>query len=286
MTPAAFLVVSGVAVALAAAGLALAILRGVDVFGSAGQAGARGQTRFERRHALALAVGLLAWLLTSWPVLGLAFGAMVLLVPNLFLQRSETQIRNERLASLAAWTRRLADLMRSGGVTSLRDALIRTADTSPVLIRPQAQRLASRIGPQGADPALRAFADELDDPISDEIVMALLIRERQGGSGLPSLLDQLAETVDTQIENERAVDAERHRQVVVVRILLTIAVVMWIGAKWVGGSILAYYDSSSGQVVLALILSVFVGAAVWVQQALDPIPRDRLLGETAQEQPS
>lgn len=286
MNPATFLVVCGVAVCLAAAGLALAHLRGVDLLGSAGSAGARPRRQLERRQVLALVAGLAAWLLTSWPVLGLAFAAMVLLVPNLFLQRSETQIRNDRLTALAAWTRRLGDLMRSGGVTSLRDALIRTADTAPVLIRPEAQRLASRIGPQGADAALRAFAEEIADPISDEIVMALLIRERQGGSGLPNLLDQLAETVESQIANERAVDAERHRQVVVVRILLIIAGVMWVGAKWVGGAILTYYDSPSGQVVLALILSVFVGAAVWVQQALDPTPRDRLLGVGSEERPS
>ncbi|MCM3555910.1 hypothetical protein M3697_12465 [Janibacter melonis] len=257
------------------------------MFGSTGRAGARpGRIRFQRRHAIALGVAVAAWLLTSWPVLGLAFGAMVLLVPNLFLRRSETQIRNERLASLAAWTRRLADLMRSGGVTSLRDALVRTADTAPVLIRPQAQRLASRIGPQGADPALRAFADELADPISDEIVMALLIRERQGGSGLPHLLDQLAETVDNQIENERVVDAERHRQVVVVRMLLIIAAAMWIGMKWVVGSLLSFYDSPSGQMILGLILSVFVGAVVWVQHALDPAPRHRLLGKEVEAKPS
>ncbi|TWP34460.1 type II secretion system F family protein [Leekyejoonella antrihumi] len=285
MSGAVLIVGIGTVLLLGAAGLLAATLCGVDVLGGGTPAGRPDRWRPTRTHAIALGVGVVMWLVSAWPVMGLATGVLVLLMPDLLARKSGTQVHNELLGALAGWVRRLADLMRSGAVTSLQDALVRSADTAPELVAGPVRRLAARIGPQGPETALLAFADEVADPIGDRIVMALLIRHRQGGSGLPDVLTQLAAEIDVDIQGQRQTDAERYRLVVNVRVLVVLTVVMWVGAKFFMGTLMAHYDTVTGQLELAAVLGLFLVSMMWIRAKVRFVGGARLLGDQMKVRP-
>ena len=132
---------------------------------------------------LAVPVGLVGMLATGWVAAGVGAAAVVLLAPSLLRPSAASKAHLARLEALASWTRRLADLLASGAASTLPDALARAALTSPAAISTQTAALASRMGPQGVEPALRLFAKEIADPVGDHITMALIVRDRHGGVG-------------------------------------------------------------------------------------------------------
>ena len=97
-----------------------------------------------------------------------------------------------RLEALGSWTRRLADLLASGAASSLDAALAKSAAVAPAAIAGEVRALAARIGPQGTRTALLAFARDMADPVSDEVVMSLILQLRHGGRGLAQVLRRLA----------------------------------------------------------------------------------------------
>ena len=73
--------------------------------------------------------------------------------------------------------------------------------------------MASRIGTQGAEPALRQFAKEISDPVGDHVAVALIVRHRHGGVGLADVLAQLAGDVDEQVRMRRDILAEQSERI-------------------------------------------------------------------------
>ena len=139
--------------------------------------------RWRREQWLAVPVGLVGMLATGWVAAGVGAAAVVLLAPSLLRPSAASKAHLARLEALASWTRRLADLLASGAASTLPDALARAALTSPAAISTQTAALASRMGPQGVEAALRLFAKEIADPVGDHVTMALIVRDRHGGVG-------------------------------------------------------------------------------------------------------
>ncbi|HYT10808.1 MAG TPA: hypothetical protein VEL73_09130, partial [Mycobacteriales bacterium] len=155
-----------------------------------------------------LAAGLLVLAVTGWPVLALTAATAAAGVPRLRGAGPAAAGRTARLEALAGWTRRLADIL-AAGAGGLEHAIAASARSCPAPIAAQVTALARRLTVEGPEPALRSFADDLDDPAGDLVAAALILRARHGGRGLRGVLDALAADVAEQVRMRREVDADR-----------------------------------------------------------------------------
>ena len=218
--------------------------------------------RRARQLVTALGAGGLVWLLTGWPVAALA-GAVA--GPGLpWLVRPKTGSgRVERLEALEQWTRRLADLLVVG--SGIEQALVVSVRTTPAPIAAEVEALAARLQARTAtEPALRSFADDLDDPAGDLVASALILASRRRGRGLAQVLDGLARAVADEVVVRRGIEADRAKP------RTTARAVTWISLLAAGALVLADrayvkpFGTPVGQLVLAGVLVLFAGAFAWM----------------------
>lgn len=232
-------------------------------------------------------VALLTVLITGLIPAAAGAAGLVLIAPGL-LGGSPGRRQTERLAALAAWIRRVADLLRSGAAGSLSAALRRTADTCPALIKPDVTRLASRLAQPGLDSvedALRGFADDLADPAADELTMALIRTVQRGGTGLAQVLTALATDLDEQVRVRRQIEAERAKPRTTVRILVGMIVAVTAAMILFARGFLAAYHSPTGQGALLIVVAVIGASLLWLQRLIRIPPGPRLLTPRAVSTP-
>lgn len=226
------------------------------------------------RAMAAIAAAVAIYWLTSWPVAAIGAAVAAWVLPRMLSNREALQ-RINRLEALEAWTRHLADVL--GGSAGIEEALQSSAKSPPppiaVEVRALARRLAFRTP---TEQALRAFADDLDDPTGDMIAAALILACRARGRGLREVLQGLARTVAKDVAARREIDAERatHRTT----------------ARWVIGALLAYtlfallnrtyvepFGTVAGQLVLAAVVLLYSGAFAWLYRLSTPPKGHRFL---------
>jgi Flp pilus assembly protein TadB len=215
-----------------------------------------------RQGLIAVAAGLVVYVLTGWPVGGIAAIAAVIYLPKLGT-RAERQ-RTAMLEGLEQWTRRLADMVSAS--RGLEEALSASARTAPAAIAGPVGRLAEQLSSRGgAEAALRAFADEIDDPAGDRIAAALIIATGRRGGAARDVLVALAALLAKDVAARRDIDAEQaeHR-----------TTVKWICILIVGFTIFAVLNHSysapfgtpAGQVVLALVAGLYAAGLTWLHR--------------------
>ncbi|MDF5759048.1 type II secretion system F family protein [Spongiactinospora sp. TRM90649] len=215
----------------------------------------------------ALTVFVVTWWATSWPVAAAGAAAGAVALPRMLSNR-DTMRRIERLEALEGWTRHLADVL--GGSAGIEEALRSGADNPPAPIAAEVRALARRLAFRTpTEQALRAFADDLDDPTGDMIAAALILACRARGKGLREVLQGLARTVAKDVAARREIDGERatHRTT----------------ARWVVGALLGYtgfallnttyvapLGTAGGQMVLAAVIALYAGAFTWLYRLARP----------------
>lgn len=219
-----------------------------------------------RRNRLAagLAVALVVFLLSGWPVAAVAAGAGVYAVPPMLSGRAP-QRRIARLDALAQWSRRLAEMI--GASRGLEQALADSARIAPEAIRGPVTVLAGRLN-NHANPeqSLRAFADELDDPIADLIACALVLAARRRGPGTREALRLLADAVEQEVLVRRDVEAERAG--LRTTLIVIVGSVMTLSVLFASSQTLAApYGTALGQTVLAVVAAIY-GAGLWWMRRL------------------
>jgi tight adherence protein B len=267
---------AGVGVMIALTGL---------VLGTAGIAGVgtsrprrSGRRLVVRRSWLGGAVvGVLVLLVTGWVAVAAGAAGACVIVPAILASGGEADARIARLEGLAGFTRRLADLLASGAVGSLDQALRRAAAGCPPAIHPQVAALVSRMGPQGLEPALRAFGRDLADPAGDHVAMALILRARNGGRGLATVLQNLATDVDDQVRMRRQIKAELAKPMNSIRGLVILTVGVWILSAVFLRQYMAPYSTPGGQVALLVIVAVFALGMAWLRRLTRPVVGARFL---------
>ncbi len=263
-------------------GLALGIALAVGVqMPTREPASADGHRSWLSRHwqqlLVAVPVGVVALMATGWAAAGFGAAAVVLLAPTLLRPSVALKQHVARLQALSSWTRRLSDLLGSGASHTLQDAVTRAAATSPPAIAKETQALASRMGPQGAEPALRQFAKEISDPVGDHVAVALIVRHRHGGVGLADVLAQLAGDVDEQVRMRRDILAEQSKQISNLRGILTVTVGAWALLTIFARPYMAPYSEPTGQVALTVIVTGFGLTLVWFARLARPVLGVRFL---------
>ncbi|MFC5830048.1 type II secretion system F family protein [Nonomuraea insulae] len=212
--------------------------------------------------------------LTEWPVAALGTAVAVWVLPRMLTNREALQ-QIARLEALEAWTRHLADVL--GGSAGIEEALQSSAKNPPQPIAAEVRGLARRLSfRMPTEQALRAFADDLDDPTGDMISAALILACRARGRGLREVLQGLARTVAKDVAARREIDAERatHRTT----------------ARWVIGALLAYtgfallnrtyvepFGTFGGQIMLAVVVLIYAGAFGWLYRLSRPAKGHRFL---------
>jgi tight adherence protein B len=227
--------------------------------------------------AIVLVVG---WLYTGIPLAGLAAAVGVVALPWLFgASRADTRMI-ARLEAIEIWTRRLADLVRSGA--GLHQAIISSAIEVPSAIEHEVIELASEMrGQMTTVDALRRFADRLADASSDEVIAALILNARERGPRLADVLDRvsdgMADTVTMRREqSSNRTDARISGMVLSGLVLLGLLLLL------VNKSYMRPYHTFMGQVVLAACLVTFGALLTWARQLNMPKRVPRLLQATAQ----
>ncbi|HWL98956.1 MAG TPA: type II secretion system F family protein [Nocardioidaceae bacterium] len=221
--------------------------------------------RAASRLSLGVGVGLLVLVLTRWPVLAIAAGALAFFGPVLFGgARSEKQAI-ARLEGLAAWTESLRDTI--AGAVGLEQAIPATAYAASPAISRELVTLADRLRVRVALPqALHRFADDLDDASADLIVSALILNARLRGPGLRDVLTSLASSARAELEMRRRVNAGRASTRRSVQIVVGITVLFVLGLAVFNRAYVEPYSSPVGQLVLLVIIGLFAAGFFWMRR--------------------
>jgi tight adherence protein B len=267
---------AGVGVMLTLAGLVLGAA-GVAGIGPSRPARRARRPVVRRSWLAAAALGLVVLLVTGWVAVAAGAAGACVIVPAILASGAEADTRIARLEGLAGFTRRLADLLASGAVGSLDHGLRRAATGCPPAIHAEVAALVSRMGPQGLESALRAFGRDLGDPAGDHVAMALILRARNGGRGLATVLVNLASDVDDQVRMRRQIKSERARPMNSIRGLVILTVVVWVLSTVFLRQYMAPYSSPDGQLALVVIVGDFALAMAWLRRLTRPVVGARFL---------
>jgi Flp pilus assembly protein TadB len=232
-----------------------------------------------RRLVLALAVagGLLGWLVTGLALLVVAVPVAAVGLPRL-LGTPSSAARIDRLEGLEEWTRNLAGVLAVG--VGLEQAITASLRSSPESIRPQVATLVARLAARwDTAAAVRAFAEDLNDATGDLVAASLILSARRRGAGLVAVLEGLAASVAEDVRTRRAIEADRAKPRSTARavtfITLGVLVLLALNKTYVQP-----YTSGFGQALLTLLLCAYVGALVWMRQMTLGRPTPRFLTGT------
>ncbi|WP_184539561.1 type II secretion system F family protein [Micromonospora polyrhachis] len=231
--------------------------------------------RDRRRHrallVTALLAGALAFLLSGLPVVGLLVAVAVPGTPWLFSVGRAEQRAIARIEAVGEWTRRLKDV--SGTGQGLQQAIIHTVATAPEEIEDEVRLLAARLqaGWLGRS-ALLAFADEIGDPVCDQVVAALILHLTDRGERLGDVLGSIAAAAAAEVATRREVEAKRTQPRFAVRFLTGMTLLI-LAYGLINPAYMRPYGTPTGQIVMVFLGGCFVALLAWVRaMSLPPRP--------------
>lgn len=223
-----------------------------------------GATRLGRvrpwRVAAAVAVGAAVGVATGWPVAAVGAASASVALPRLFGGRRAREAAVAKTEAVASWTEMVRDAI--GAASGLEEALTATAAISPDPLRPAVTTLAARLQREPLASSLVAFGEEVAHPSADLVVAALTIAARMEASDLGGLLSRLAEAIRGDARMRIRVEVGRARIRTATRVIVGVVAATIVLLIVLNRSYLGAYDSAAGQVVLAVVASIFAGGAV------------------------
>jgi Flp pilus assembly protein TadB len=221
--------------------------------------------RLGRQTIYGFGAGVLALILTRWPVAAVAAGALVMFWPALFGGASAEKQAIARLEGLAAWIESLRDTI--AGAVGLEQAIPATAYAAAPSIKPQLRILVDRLRVRVPMPvALQRFADDLDDPSADLVVAALILNAKLRGPGLRQVLTSLADASRDELDMRQRVFAGRSSTRRSVQIVAGFSLLFVLGLAVLNRDYVAPYATFEGQVVLGLVVGVFAAGFLWMRR--------------------
>lgn len=226
-----------------------------------------------------LVLGLLVALLTGWVIAVVVAPAMIAGLPVLLSAPSAGK-DVKRLEAMEEWIRSLSGVLTAG--IGLEQALMSSLRSTPEPIRPEVGRLVARLRARWAtEAAIRAFADDLNDPTGDLIASNLLLGARRRGTGLSTVLNALAESVGADVRARREIEADRAKPRSNARLitLITLGVLVFLSLS---GDYIAPFGTPFGQAVLAVLLTMYAATLAWMRKMAQGKPMPRFIGADAQ----
>lgn len=234
-----------------------------------------------RRRVLAgaaVAATTVGWLVTGWPVGGLIAGLAAVGVPWLVTAGAAEREMIARLEAVEVWTRRLADLVRTGH--GLVSAIVTSGRTAPAAIDGPVADLAAGLR-AGADPqtALDVFADALADAKADEVIAALKLHAGDRGQRLSDVLTSVAASASAEVVMRRGVAAKRAEPRFVTRFMTGLIAVVLV-VVFTNTTYAKPYGTVVGQLVLLAAILLLVGMLAWIRTLSQPARVVRFLQST------
>ena len=234
------------------------------------------------RGALVVAAAAVGWWATGWPAAGVLGGAAAGVAPMLSGTRRRREYVQRRSDSLAVWAEMLRDTIASHA--GLREAIAVTARVAPPPIRADVQTLAVRAERESLPNALRQFAADVQDPVADLIVAALVIAAERQAQRLAELLSQIARAAREQAAMRTRVETGRARTYASSRALVAITLGLAAVLLVFSPEFMRPYDTAAGQIMLVVIGGLFAGALGGLVRHGRPAVAPRLLAR--QEEPA
>lgn len=229
-----------------------------------------------RRALIALGVAVLVAVLTRWPVAAGATAAVIYLWPTMFGGAKTATGQVERLEALATWTESLRDSI--AGSVGLEDAIRHSLTAAPPVLQPALQRLEGRLRVQiPLTQALAAFAEEFEDSSADLVVAALILNSKLRGPGLVATLSALATAAREEVDMRRRIEEGRKSLRRTALIIVGATAIFAGGMAVFSRDYVAPYSTPLGQLMLAVVLSVFAGGLMWIRSAANLRPPERFL---------
>jgi Flp pilus assembly protein TadB len=246
-----------------------------------------GTSRRERRRRQRLLIfaalaGALAFLLTGLPIVGLLVAVAVPGAPWLFTVGKAEKRAIARIEAVGEWTRRLKDVSATG--QGLQQAVIGTVATAPEEIGEEVRLLAARLqaGWLGR-PALLAFADEIGDPVCDQVVAALILHLTDRGERLGDVLGSISAGAAAEVATRREVEAKRTQPRFAVR-FLTAMTLLVLAYGLANPTYMEPYRTPAGQLVMIGLGAAFVALLIWVRAMSQPPSPARFLARPDPEE--
>jgi tight adherence protein B len=256
--------------------IAVAAWSGVFLKPAAGASHRRRQPdRLATRLLLAVAAASLMWWWTGWPVAAAGAAVAGWSTPSLL---GVTGLRKRQLArseAIAVWAEMLRDLLVTNA--GLREAIAMTARFAPTAISTEVRALEVRAQRGELASALRRFADDVDDPVADTVVVALLLAERRAVADLGGMLAATAASARENVAMQLRVNAARSRVFRTAQLIAGVLTFFMLLLIFFNREYLEPFGTLTGQFALSLILLLF-GSAVWGMMLLSrPAVSPRLL---------
>jgi Flp pilus assembly protein TadB len=235
--------------------------------------------RRRRLLGASLAVGLMLGAWTGWYILVIVLPAVAFGIPVL-MRPAPTVHEIDKLSDLDTWIRSLAGIL-VGGATGLEQALRASLGSAPATIRPMVVRLVARLdAQQPIEPALRAWADEMNDYTADMIAATLILESTRREGGVATALEELADSVSEQTRVRRQIEADRAVHRSTARWVTLISLVV-IAAMVISGTYVEPYKTPLGQLVALCLLGAYAGCIAWMRRISVGTALPRLLPASA-----
>jgi Flp pilus assembly protein TadB len=245
-----------------------------------------GRSAKERRNhkatlIAAVIIGVLAWLFTGLPIIGLLVMVAIPGAPWIFNVGKAEHAAIARIEAVGEWSRRLKDVSVIG--MGLQQAIVASAGTAPADIADEVRELAVRLQ-AGVDArrALLLFADDIADAVCDQVVAALTLHLSDRGDRLGEVLTSIAAAASAEVATRREVDAKRVQSRFAVR-FLTVATLLTLAYGVIRPSYMRPYGTPLGQLVMAVLGTLFVGILLWVRSMSQPERAMRFLNSASFE---
>ena len=227
------------------------------------------------RLALGLGAAVVIGAITGWPMAALLVGIAAFMAPSMLGGGAIRQAKLDRIEGIAGWAEMLRDTMAGSG--GLEQSIIATAGIAPTAIRPEVVRLAARLERERLAPALRQFAEDIDDPSGDLVVAALVLAADKSPKRLGDLLGRLAVAARSDVTMRLRVETGRARTRTSVKVITIFTTLFALFLMLFSGDYLEAYDSMAGQAVLGLVGACFAGSFLWLARAFREDEGERFL---------
>jgi tight adherence protein B len=227
------------------------------------------------RLVLGIVTAAIILLITRWPVAALFCGFGAFMAPTFFGGRAARARQVARIEAIAGWAEMLRDTLAAAG--GLEQSIIASAPIAPEAIRPSVLRLAGRLERDRLTVALREFADELNDPVGDLVVAALVLASDKSPKRLGYLLGQLAQAARAEANMRLKIDAGRARARTATKVVTATTIIFTLVVMLLNRDYMDAYGTLVGQLILVVVGVCFTIAFVWLARASRFHPAERFL---------
>ena len=227
--------------------------------------------------SVGLAVGLAfgAWSATGWPVAILIGAATGFVVPKMVAAPNQRRAVADEIEAYSQWTEQIRDLVSASG--SLFEAVTLSSPSSPPLLRPQVEQMASLARTIGLMPAMSWFANRMASPYADRLVLGMSI-SWESGARVTEAFESTARSMRTEVEMRRRNEVANARVWTQVTSILGITVVSVVLMFVFNRGFFGPFGSTTGQIILLVVGVLIFGNVLWVLQLSGSGVPIRLLG--------